>query len=351
MLRSTSFVLSFGLTLLGSALPASRASAQVFNSGPSDPALFSTVINLPPDPNIGDFESIADGTQLNVADGGSVGVDFQAGFGSEVNISGGAVGDVFQASGSEVNFSGGTVEGGIRASGSEVNISGGSVELIFASSSSKVNVSGGAVEGTIAAFSDSEVNFSGGTAVQVTAGSGVVVNISGGTVDFLNPGGSSTVVNISGGEVLAGFGDGTMNISGGAVKNIRAFDGINVNLFGTEFSLNGTPIASLVPNQAFVVSLSDAEGLTGTLNDGTAFAFNEFAGFDFFRSDSTVTVTLAAPLLLGDITRDGLVNFLDISPFIVLLSGGEYQDEADIDGNGVVNFLDIAPFITILSAQ
>jgi len=297
MLRSTSFILSFGLTLLGCALPlVSRASGQVFNSGPSDPALFSTVINLPPDPNIGDFESIADGTQLNVADGGSVGVDFQAGFGSEVNISGGAVGDGFQAS------------------GSEVNISGGSVELIFAISSSKVNVSGGAVEGTIAAFSDSEVNFSGGTAVQVTAGSGVVVNISGGTVDLLNPGGSSTVVNISGGEVLAGFGDGTMNISGGAVKNIRAFDGINVNLFGTEFSLNGTPIASLVPNQAFVISLSDAVGLTGTLNDGTAFVFNEFAGPDFFRSDSTVTVTLAAPLLLGDITRNGLVNFLDISP-------------------------------------
>ena len=45
------------------------------------------------------------------------------------------------------------------------------------------------------------------------------------------------------------------------------------------------------------------------------------------------------------------MNFLDISPFIVLLSGGEYKDEADIDGNGVVNFLDIAPFITILSAQ
>ena len=335
MLRSTSFVLSFGLTLLGSALLTSRASAQVFNSGPSDPALFSTVINLPPDPNISDFEGIADGTQLNVADGGSVGVDFHAGFGSEVNISGGAVGGGFQASGSEVNISGGSVEG-----------------IIFASSSSKVNVSGGSLE-SILASSGSAVNFSGGTAGTVFATSETVANISGGTVDFLNPVSSSTV-NISGGEVLSGVGGGTMNISGGTVENIRPLlfvDGFNVNLFGTEFSLNGTPLTSLVPNQAFVVSLSDAEGLTGTLNDGTAFAFNEFAGRDFFRSDSTVTVTLAAPLLLGDITRDGLVNFLDISPFITLLSGGEFQDEADIDGNGVVNFLDIAPFISILSAS
>ena len=55
--------------------------------------------------------------------------------------------------------------------------------------------------------------------------------------------------------------------------------------------------------------------------------------------------------ILRDVNGDGVVNFLDIAPFIALLSSQEFQAEADIDGNGIVNFLDIGPFIVILSGQ
>ena len=58
-----------------------------------------------------------------------------------------------------------------------------------------------------------------------------------------------------------------------------------------------------------------------------------------------------APFLLGDVNRDGTVDFLDIGPFIALLSSGTFQLEADIDGSGVVDFLDIGPFISLLSNQ
>jgi len=54
---------------------------------------------------------------------------------------------------------------------------------------------------------------------------------------------------------------------------------------------------------------------------------------------------------LGDVNQDGIVNFLDISPFITRLSVGTFLAEADIDGNGIVNFLDISPFIVLLSSQ
>ncbi len=54
-------------------------------------------------------------------------------------------------------------------------------------------------------------------------------------------------------------------------------------------------------------------------------------------------------VLLGDVNRDGVVNFLDIAPFIAVLSGSEFQAEADCDQNGIVNFLDISVFIGILS--
>jgi len=53
--------------------------------------------------------------------------------------------------------------------------------------------------------------------------------------------------------------------------------------------------------------------------------------------------------LLGDVNRDGFVNFLDISPFISRLSNGEFQLEADVNQDGDVNFLDISPFIGILA--
>lgn len=56
-------------------------------------------------------------------------------------------------------------------------------------------------------------------------------------------------------------------------------------------------------------------------------------------------------LLLGDVNQDGVVNFLDIAPFISLLSSGGILEEADFNDNGMVDFLDIGPFIDVLGAQ
>ena len=57
-----------------------------------------------------------------------------------------------------------------------------------------------------------------------------------------------------------------------------------------------------------------------------------------------------SPVLLGDVNLDQVVNFLDISPFISLLSTGEFLPEADVNQSGEVNFLDISGFIGILSS-
>ena len=53
--------------------------------------------------------------------------------------------------------------------------------------------------------------------------------------------------------------------------------------------------------------------------------------------------------LLGDVNQDGVVNFLDISPFIGILSAGNFQIEADVNMDLEVNFLDISPFIQLLA--
>jgi len=66
-------------------------------------------------------------------------------------------------------------------------------------------------------------------------------------------------------------------------------------------------------------------------------------------ADEFLGVQVEVLLLRGDVNGDGQVNFLDITPFIGLLSSGDFLEAADIDGNGEVNFLDITPFISLLA--
>ena len=56
-------------------------------------------------------------------------------------------------------------------------------------------------------------------------------------------------------------------------------------------------------------------------------------------------------MLLGDVNLDGVVNFLDIAPFVTILSVSGFQAEADVNQDDLVNFLDISPFISILTGQ
>ena len=55
--------------------------------------------------------------------------------------------------------------------------------------------------------------------------------------------------------------------------------------------------------------------------------------------------------LCGDINQDGFVTFLDIAPFIDLLTNDTFQVEADFNNDGLVTFLDIAGLIDKLTAQ
>ena len=56
-------------------------------------------------------------------------------------------------------------------------------------------------------------------------------------------------------------------------------------------------------------------------------------------------------VLKGDVNLDGMVTFLDINPFIVLLAANRFQAEADCDCDGDLDFLDIQPFIDILAGN
>ena len=74
-----------------------------------------------------------------------------------------------------------------------------------------------------------------------------------------------------------------------------------------------------------------------------------FAGSAIARSPVfTIPGVNGDGFLIGDVNLDGDVNFLDIGPFIRILSAGDYLFEADVNADGDVNFLDIGPFIRLL---
>ena len=105
-----------------------------------------------------------------------------------------------------------------------------------------------------------------------------------------------------------------------------------------QFMVNSDQSVTYTPNPGFV----GTETINYQVSDGRG-----------GLNTASITVTTLAvedDFLLGDVNQDGVVNFLDIGPFIVRLQNLEFQDEADINGDGAVNFLDIAPFIVLLSS-
>ena len=52
--------------------------------------------------------------------------------------------------------------------------------------------------------------------------------------------------------------------------------------------------------------------------------------------------------LPGDINQDGVVDLLDVFPFVELLINGEFLAQADINGDGSVDLLDVDPFVGLL---
>ena len=75
---------------------------------------------------------------------------------------------------------------------------------------------------------------------------------------------------------------------------------------------------------------------------------------EFSSREGTATPQLkilidAPDFVLGDVNQDGVVNLLDVSGFVDLLSNGQFQLEGDINGDGAVNLLDVNSFIDLIS--
>ena len=53
----------------------------------------------------------------------------------------------------------------------------------------------------------------------------------------------------------------------------------------------------------------------------------------------------------GDVNCDGVVNLLDVAPFVAAIQSGDGSPKADINVDGAVNLLDVSPFVDLLSGN
>ena len=86
-----------------------------------------------------------------------------------------------------------------------------------------------------------------------------------------------------------------VNISGGALDvSFNARNGSTLNIFGTEFLLDGLPIAGLDDVGDSVILSERGVVLQATLRDGEQFDFP--VSIDRFHTDATLRLILAEPV-------------------------------------------------------
>ena len=119
------------------------------------------------------------------------------------------------------------------------------------------------------------------------------------------------------------------------------------NIQETLYNGPGQGQGSAVGSIPFVNFTFVADGVT----DRISFDIGGSGVFVPINAFSLSVTPSANETLLGDVNLDGDANFLDIAPFVTILTAGAFQAEADCDQSGSINFLDIAPFVAILSGS
>ena len=106
----------------------------------------------------------------------------------------------------------------------------------------------------------------------------------------------------------------------------------------------------------FLLARIDFE-IVGNGTSELSFTLGSLGIFQFPDNDldplfGNATITIDVPqVLLGDVNQDGVVDFLDIAPFVAVLSAQSFQIEADLNQDGLVSFFDIQLFIDALGGN
>ena len=119
----------------------------------------------------------------------------------------------------------------------------------------------------------------------------------------------------------------------------------------TNTAFSGSQWETLLASGANGITTLDGNPITAA----TAFDGSVDGQFQITNGGQTLSIINPAAkptgVLKGDLNLDTVVNFADISPFIMVLSTNGDQPEGDTNCDGIVNFGDIATFIMILASS
>ena len=155
--------------------------------------------------------------------------------------------------------------------------------------------------------------------------------------------------NVSGTDIILGARNGGGEFWSGQIDDVAIFTN-TISDTDVEALFNDASQAVALGAVAYYDFEDDQTGTTAA--NAVDVALSGLVNTDGMPAPQVIEgiAPIVSPFLLGDVNQDGAVNFLDISPFILLLSSpGTFQVEADTNEDGDVNFLDISPFILILS--
>ena len=183
-------------------------------------------------------------------------------------------------------------------------------------------------------------------------------------------GSSAAVLNIFVGSTLAITDD---TLSGGVFGNpfaivdyIATDDGIEITANNLDITLPATTyLIGITPRLTFSTHGQEffldagSNGDTTFLNNPGGALFNPIFGMETVNANvldlptaytgMAIRITTDTGVLKGDVNQDGVINLLDVAPFVDAISNGTLIPEADVNCDGVVNLLDVEPFVALLS--
>lgn len=262
---------------------------------------------------------------------------------------------LFYANGVQI-VAGGSTGNGLNVVGTPVELDGGSIGNSFGLFGGATLTMRSGTTGYGNAYLGSRVVMADGSMGGLTVAKGASFYESGGSMPGLILDGSGVVTGGTLGPTVLIDDGGRLDMAGGSLPpetgttpHFKAFAGSHVNLYGTEFQLNGAPLG-LPYGSKFTISARGSQTvLAGSLLDGSALSLrldisikNDPACcllFNYIDPNATLTVTLLNP---GDYDRNGVVNHDD---YVVWTSTygatvAEPGDGADGNFDGVVDAAD-----------
>ena len=131
-------------------------------------------------------------------------------------------------------------------------------------------------------------------------------------------------------------------------------DSVTIKLISLDAAGDPGALASFDPNSDFSIAIANATSVSvfsmNAFSVDTSDFANTFTGSFYMSASGNELLLNYTEFLLGDVSMDGVVNLLDVGPFIDAIAEGDFIEEADVNRDGVVNLLDVGPFILRLSS-